>query len=74
MEAATRRIATPAPETTSSADRTVPPADERALPQLELRGIIAVWAAAAVPMGLLAWVAAPLLADQLSGPGALSRA
>ena len=40
----------------------------RALPQLALRGIIAVWAAAALPMGLLAWVVAPLLADQLSGP------
>jgi membrane protease YdiL (CAAX protease family) len=44
------------------------------LPQLGLLGIIAVWAAAAIPMGLLAWVAAPLLADQLSGPAALSRA
>ena len=74
MEAATHRIATPAPATTGSADRPAPPADERALPQLGLQGIIAVWAAAAVPMGLLAWVAAPLLADQLSGPGALVRA
>ena len=33
-----------------------------------------MWAAAALPMGLLAWVAAPLLADQLSGPNALMRA
>ena len=74
MEAATHSIATPAPATTSSADQPAPPADERALPQLGLRGIIAVWAAAAVPMGLLAWVAAPLLADQMSGPGALIRA
>jgi membrane protease YdiL (CAAX protease family) len=48
--------------------------DERALPQLGLRGIVAVWAAAAIPMGLLAWVVAPLLADQLSGAGALPRA
>ncbi len=47
--------------------------DERALPQLGLGGIVAVWAAAALPMGLLAWVVSPLLADQLSGPGALSR-
>ena len=62
MEAATHRIATPAPATTGSADRLAPPADERALPQLELRGIIGVWAAAALPMVLLAWVAAPLLA------------
>ena len=50
-----------------------PPADQRALPQLSLRGIIAVWAAAALPMGLLAWVVAPALADQISGPSALSR-
>ena len=74
MEAATHRITTPAHAATSSSDRPALPADERALPQLGLRGIIAVWAAAAVPMGLLAWVAAPLLADQLSGPDALIRA
>src|SRR5215212_1213309 len=74
MEAATHRIATPAPATTTRADGPAVPADERVLPQLGLRGIIAVWAAAAVPMGLLAWVAAPLVADQLSGPGALVRA
>ena len=49
-------------------------AGERALPQLGLGRIIAVWAAAALPMGLLAWVVAPLLADQMSGPGSLSRA
>jgi uncharacterized protein len=51
-----------------------PPTDQRALPQLSLRGIIGVWAAAALPMGLLAWVVAPALADHLSGPGALSKA
>jgi CAAX protease family protein len=74
MEAATHRIATPARADTSRADQSAPPAVERALPQLGLRGIIAVWAAAAVPMGLFAWVAAPLLADQLTGPNALVRA
>jgi uncharacterized protein len=74
MEASTHSIATPAPATTSRADQSALPADESALPQLGLRGIIAVWAAAAVPIGVLAWVAAPLLADQLSGPGALVRA
>src|SRR5687768_14202946 len=74
MEASAHSIATPAPTTARRADHPAPPADERALPQLGLRGIIAIWAAAAVPMGLLAWVAAPLLADQLSGPGALVRA
>ncbi len=59
---------------TAAADQRPRPVDERALPQLGLRGIIAVWAAAALPTGLLAWVVVPLLADQLSGPGALSRA
>ena len=66
--AATRR------PSTSGMDQSARPADERALPQLALRGIIAVWAAAALPMGLLSWVVAPRVADQLSGPGALSRA
>src|SRR3712207_2685951 len=42
--------------------------------QLTLGGILAVWAAATVPMGLLAWVVAPTVAGRLSGPGALSRA
>jgi membrane protease YdiL (CAAX protease family) len=44
------------------------------LPQYSLGQILCIWAAAALPMALLAWVAAPLLADHLSGPGALSRA
>jgi uncharacterized protein len=54
--------------------RPAQPAEERGVRQLGLGGIIAVWAAAAMPMGLLAWVIAPLLADQLSGPSALPRA
>ena len=54
--------------------RQAPPADQRALPQLSLRGIVGVWAAAALPMAFLAWVVAPALADQLSGPGSLSKA
>src|SRR3954470_6018137 len=67
MEAATSTIATPIPAATTqrSAAR---------VKQLSLRGIIGVWAAAALPMGLLAWVGAPLLADQLSGSARLSRA
>jgi membrane protease YdiL (CAAX protease family) len=69
-------------------DRAIPPSEataaseppaiavpaERVLPQLGLGGIAAVWAAAALPMALLAWVVAPVVADHLSGPGALSRA
>ena len=74
MEASTYSITSPTAPTTSRADETAKPADERALPQLGLRKIIGVWAAAALPMGLLAWVVAPLLADQFSGPGALIRA
>lgn len=44
------------------------------IPQLSRWGVLAVWAAAAVPMGLLAWVGAPLVADRLTGPGAFARA
>src|SRR3954469_22560289 len=36
--------------------------------------VMKVWAAAAVPMGILAWVVAPLLAHAFSGPTALPRA
>jgi hypothetical protein len=59
---------------TARVDQPAPPADERGVRQLGLGGIIAVWAAAALPMGLLAWIVAPLLADHLSGPSALTRA
>ena len=50
------------------------PATSVPIPQLSRLGVLAVWAAAAVPMGLPAWVAAPLVADRLSGPGAFARA
>ena len=43
------------------------PTDRSALPQYSLRQILAIWAAAALPMGLLAWVVAPWLRDQLGG-------
>jgi membrane protease YdiL (CAAX protease family) len=87
MQAPTNTIATPADVTgrqdppaamrrapSTLLDQAARPADERALPQLGLGGIIGVWAAAALPMGLLAWLVAPLLADQLSGSGGLPRA
>lgn len=35
--------------------------------------VVAVWAAAAVPMAVLAWAVAPLIASGLDGPGALAR-
>ena len=44
------------------------------LPQYSLRKIAAVWAAAALPMGLLSWVIAPSIADQFNGPGAFTKA
>jgi membrane protease YdiL (CAAX protease family) len=44
------------------------------LPQYTLKKIAAIWAAAALPMGLLAWVVAPWLADRLDGPSALTKA
>jgi membrane protease YdiL (CAAX protease family) len=50
--------------------------DERyaAVRQYSLAQILAVWAGAAVPMGLLAWVVAPWLRDQLGGDEPLARA
>jgi membrane protease YdiL (CAAX protease family) len=37
--------------------------------QLRIRGIFAVWAAAALPMAVLAWLVAPVLADRFAGDG-----
>jgi membrane protease YdiL (CAAX protease family) len=39
------------------------------IPQLRIRGIFAVWAAAALPMAALAWLVAPVLADRFAGNG-----
>ena len=39
------------------------------IPQLRIRGIVAVWAAAALPMAALAWLVAPVLADRFAGDG-----
>ena len=44
-----------------------------AVEQYSLAKILGVWAAAAVPMGVLAWVVAPLLRDQLGGRDPLAR-
>jgi membrane protease YdiL (CAAX protease family) len=41
--------------------------DRSQLPQYSLTQILAIWAAAALPMGLLAWIVAPWLRDQLGG-------
>jgi CAAX protease family protein len=48
-----------------------PDADVR---QYSLAQILAVWAAAAVPMGVLAWVVAPWLSDRLGGDEPLAQA
>ena len=45
-----------------------------AVRQYSLAQILGVWAAAAIPMGLLAWVFAPLLRDQLGGDEPLAQA
>jgi len=45
-----------------------------AVTQYSLAQILAVWAAAAVPMGVLAWVVAPWLRDQLGGDEPLAQA
>jgi CAAX protease family protein len=42
--------------------------------QYSLAQILGVWAAAAVPMGILAWVVAPWLRDQLGGDEPLAQA
>ena len=39
------------------------------IPQLRLRGIFAVWAAAALPMAALAWLVAPAIEDRFAGAG-----
>ncbi len=58
---------------TTTIRTSVTPPDEPRIPQLRPGGIAAVWAAAALPMGLLVWVVAPWSADRLGGPGALAR-
>ena len=47
---------------------------ETPISQLSRRGVFAIWAAAAVPMGLLAWIGAPMLAGVFGGSNALPRA
>lgn len=50
-----------------SADRAVPR-------QYSLRQVVAVWALAALPMAVLAWLVTPALAARLSGPAAWPQA
>ena len=48
---------------TARADAAVSSVD---VPQLRIRGILAVWAAAALPMAALAWLVAPALEDRFA--------
>jgi membrane protease YdiL (CAAX protease family) len=64
-------IATPLP---TGGRPTAAPPGRSDPPQYSLAKIVAVWAAAALPMAFLAWVAAPWLADRLDGPGPLTQA
>jgi membrane protease YdiL (CAAX protease family) len=49
------------------------PQEPGAPPQYSLRKILAVWAAAALPMAFLAWVLAPIIAHGIDGPNALTK-
>src|ERR1700754_4788426 len=53
---------------------TRPTEQEVVIPQYTVGRTLGVWAAAAIPMGLLAWVGAPLLAHAFHGPTAFARA
>jgi len=50
------------------------PPSESLSEQYSLAKILGIWAAAALPMGALAWVVAPLVAGRLDGPVPLARA
>lgn len=56
------------PQTSAQPPNQVPPVDRyAAVRQYSLPQILGVWAAAAVPMGVLAWIVAPWLRDQIGG-------
>jgi len=50
------------------------PTEAIRIPQYTKAGVVAVWAAAALPMGMLSWLVAPRLAASLPGPAPLPRA
>ena len=62
-------VSAPSPEPVAGeADR------YQGIKQYSLAKILGVWAAAAVPMAVLAWIVAPWLADQLGGDEPLAKA
>jgi membrane protease YdiL (CAAX protease family) len=66
-------IAIPTPARSVAAARAAPIGGTR-VPQWSVKRIGLVWAAAALPMALLAWVIAPWMAGHLDGPGRLPKA
>ena len=52
-------VSLPLPQARSRADAAVPVE----IPQYSVRAIVAIWAAAALPMAAAAWLVTPLLAD-----------
>jgi CAAX protease family protein len=63
----TPSIGLPAPRALASREEEVD--RHQAVEQYSLAKILGVWAAAALPMGVLAWVIAPALKDNFSGTG-----
>ncbi len=55
-------------------DQKTATAETVSIPKWSKTTVLKVWAAAALPMGVLAWVVTPLLARSFSGPTALPRA
>lgn len=73
----TRNLATllpRAPASTIAEPLTHEPGRYDAVQQYSLRQILGVWAAATVPMGVLAWIVAPWLSDRLGGREPLVKA
>jgi uncharacterized protein len=60
--------------TTTTEDRAATATPPVRIRQYTLAGVLRTWAAAALPMGALAWLIAPWLAHRFDGPTALSRA
>jgi membrane protease YdiL (CAAX protease family) len=64
-------VATPDPTADRTAARSIP---TPRLPQYSLGQVLAIWAAAALPMAFLSWVLAPWLGEHLDEPGPLTQA
>src|SRR6516165_9530243 len=75
---ANKRRVTMNPTTATTAarthDNTTQPGSAVRVRQYSLTEILCVWAAAALPMGALAWIVAPWLRDHLAGPQPLAKA